>query len=163
MPGVLTQPLLSSLEHWFVVVGEELLAFHAKDRAVAWRTAARHAALSVNLEWMLIERQRELVWLAPQTGDELHRVTLPAEPSAAPALTNAGLALVPMVSGELLVLEPSGSLRARVGVASAPLWSPNWSERTQHVTVAAGSGVVAGIDLRGWPKARAKNGAGGGA
>jgi hypothetical protein len=163
MPGVLTQPLLSSLEHWFVVVGDELLALDVKDRAVAWRARARHAALSVNLEWMLIERQRELVWLAPQTGDELHRVTLPGELSATPALTNAGLALVPMVSGDLLVLEPSGMLRARVGVASAPLWAPSWSERAQQITVAAGSGVVAGIDLRGWPKARARDGAGGGA
>ncbi len=162
LPGVLTQPLLSGRDHWLVVVGEELLALDVKDRAVAWRTAARHAALSANLEWMLIERQRELVWLAPQTGDELHRVKLPGEPSATPALTNAGLALVPLVSGELLVLEPSGRLRARVGVASAPLWAPNWSERTQQATVAAGSGVVAGIDLRGWPKARARDGAGAG-
>ena len=159
LPGALTQPLLSSFEHWFAVVGGELLALGVKDRAVAWRTAARHAALSANREWLLVERQGELVWLAPQSGEELHRAALPGEPSATPALTDAGLALVPMVSGELIVLEPGGKLRARVGVDSAPLWAPSWSERAQQVVVAAGSGVVASIDLRGWPQARVGNGA----
>jgi outer membrane protein assembly factor BamB len=155
LPGPLSQPVLANVDHWFLVARGELLALDANDKAVAWRGSARHAALSANGHWLIAEIERELIWLSPGTGEALHRVELPGQLSEAPRLSNSGMAVLPMISGDLLVVEPGSWAHARVKVASGPLWAPIWSERTANVTVAAGSGVVSSFDLRGWPGAPA--------
>jgi hypothetical protein len=143
---------LANVDHWFVVARGELLALDVKDKAVAWRGSARHAALSANGRWLIAEIERELLWLSPRTGEVLHRVGLPGPLSQAPTLSNSGMAVLPMISGDLLVAEPQSWAYARVKVASGPLWAPVWDERTEHVTVTAGSGTVSSFDLHGWPR-----------
>lgn len=151
LPGALRQPLESGAEHWFAVAGAEVLAFTAdRDMRVAWRRPGRHAGLSPDAAWLVVENARELVWLSPRTGQELHRVALPDDPSAPPSVTRAGVALVPLVSGDLFIADAAGARTARVPVAPAPLRAPVWSERSQHVVVVAGNGVVVAIDLQGW-------------
>lgn len=152
LSGELTQPVLSNRDHWFVVAGGQLVAFE-KGEQVAWRRQARHAALSADGRWLLAEADRELVWLDPSTGDELHRSGLPGDPSGAPALNDAGVGMVPMVSGDLVIARPGAATPARVSVAASPLWRPIWNERTQSVAVAAGSGAVGGIGLAEWSAA----------
>jgi outer membrane protein assembly factor BamB len=151
LPGPLSQPVLASGDHWFVVARGELLALDAKDETIAWRGSARHAALSGNGRSLIAEVERELLWLSPRTGEELHRVGLPGQLSEAPTLSNSGMAFLPMISGDLLFLEPHSGAHARVKVAPGPLWAPIWDEGTETVTVAAGSGTVSSFHLRGWP------------
>ncbi len=152
LEGGLSQPLLASEEHWYAVAKGQLSAFDRADGSVTWRAPARHAALSADAELLLVEAGGQLIWLSPRTGHEEHRLPFDGDSSAAPVLTNGGIALIPMVSGELLVADPHASLVARVRVASSPLWQPSWSERSQRATVASG-GVVVEVDLRGWPSA----------
>lgn len=150
LPGALSQPILAGSEHWFAVVGGELLALPIGDeRRVAWRAEARHAALSSNAEWLVVGARRELLWLSPKTGLQSHAIELPDEPSAPPSVNDRGVVMVPLISGELFVAAPSAA-SATVKVATAPLRTPVWNERTGNVVV-VGSGVVAALDLRDWP------------
>jgi hypothetical protein len=151
LPGALTQPILAGGEHWLAVAHGEVVALPIGDeQRVAWRAEARHAAVSSSGEWLVVEARRELAWLAPKTGLRSRAVALPDEPSAPPSVNDRGVALVPLVSGELFVAEPLHGSTARVKVAAAPLRAPVWSERTGSA-VAVGSGVVVAVDLRDWP------------
>jgi hypothetical protein len=148
----LLQPLLGGKAHWFAVTSAGLSAFDVATRALAWSRPARRAGASADERTLVAEVDGELVWLAPHTGLELQRVPLTGDVSAPPVVTNAGIAVVPMVSGELLVIEPRSGRRARVALARAPAWSPVWSERTSRITGAAG-GMVVGLDLSAWSRA----------
>jgi hypothetical protein len=103
----------------------------------------------------VVEVDGELVWLAPHSGQELQRVRLAGDASAPPLVTNAGIAVVPMVSGELVVVEPLGARQARIFVARAPVWPPVWSEPSARITGAAGA-VVVGVDLSAWSRSFAR-------
>jgi len=147
----LRQPVLLGLEHRFAVSGGELLAFDDQPKpALVWRAAARYVAASENGEWLVVEDQGQLRWLSPRTGEQLDSVSLLGDASAPPALTNAGVAIVPLVSGELLVAARQGAT-LRFKVAASPLWGPNWNEHGQRLVVAAGSGSVANVELGAWP------------
>lgn len=153
LPAVSSQPLLAGQQHWFVVAGGELLAL-AKDRKapIQWRSRARQVALSPGAEWLVAEADRELRWLSPATGKELHRSGLPDLPSASPAVLDSGVALVPLVSGELLIVNPLVQSSVKVKVATGPLRQPIWSERTRSAIAVAGNGTVLSVDLRGWSR-----------
>jgi hypothetical protein len=153
LPGELTQPALSSRERLFVVAGGQLVAVDLGDRSLVWRRNASYAGVSEDGEWLVAESKRELLWLDPATGAELHRVALPDDGSDAPALSNAGVAMVPLVCGDLLVASPGGVAPARVTVTTAPLWRPTWNERSQVVVAASGNGTVSAIDLAAWQTA----------
>jgi hypothetical protein len=150
LPGELTQPVLSNRERLFVVAGGQLVAFDPEDRSVVWRQNARYAGLSEDGEWLVAESKRELLWLDPSTGAELQRVALPDDGSDVPALSNAGVAMVPLVCGDLMVASPSGVAPARVTVTVAPLWRPTWNEHSQVVLTASGNGTVSAVDLSAW-------------
>lgn len=155
LPGELAQPVLSNRDYFFVVAGRELVAFDLGDRSVVWRRNARYAALSDDGERLVAEARGELHWLDPATGAELHSVALPDNGSDAPALSNAGIAMVPLVSGELFLAAPGRVAGERVGTArvtvtAAPLWRPTWSERRQTVLAASGNGTLCAIDLGPW-------------
>jgi hypothetical protein len=150
LPNALSQPVLAGAEHWLAVVRGEILALPIGDeRRVAWRAEARHAALSSSAEWLVVESRRQLAWLSPKTGQPQHSLELPEEPSAPPSVNDRGVAMVPLISGELFVASPSAP-GARAKVAVAPLRTPVWNERTGNV-VAVGGGVVMALDLRDWP------------
>jgi hypothetical protein len=152
LPGSPTQPVLSADDRLWVVSAGEVLAFETQPRLqVVWRAPACRAALSADGQWLLVESEGELTWRAARSGELRHRVQLPEEASAAPALTNAGVALIPLVSGELLLFAPGSSQSARVRVGPAPLWRPLWDEARRRVLVSAGSGTLVAIDLGGWP------------
>jgi hypothetical protein len=142
----LRQPLFGAQSHWFAVTRAGLSAFDVATHTLSWKAPAFRAALSADERCLVVEVERELVWLEPETGVELHRAHLTDDASAPPVVTNAGIALTPLVSGDLLVVEPRSGRIERVGVARAPAWSPVWSEPSQRVTAAA-AGVVVGIDL----------------
>lgn len=155
LPGELAQPVLSSRERLFVVAGGHLVAFDLEERSEAWRRKASYAALSEDGEWLVAEAGHELLWLDPTGGEELHRVMLPDDGSDVPALSNTGVAMVPLVSGDLFLAAPRGvagvdGASARVTVAAAPLWRPTWNERTRVVLAASGNGTVNAVDLAGW-------------
>lgn len=152
----LVQPLLGGSERWFAVTSDGLSAFDAGSHALLWSAPARRAALSADQRSLLVEADRELRWLSPQTGEVLGRAPLLGDVSAAPSLTNTGVALVPMVSGALRLVEPLGPGESpgevgavqigAVEVAPAPLWAPVYDEGCGRVTVAAGGSVLA-LDL----------------
>lgn len=151
LPGVLDQPILAAGEHWFAVAGGEVLALPIGDeRRVAWRAEARHAAVSGSGEWLVVEARRELSWLSPKTGLRSYSLVLPDEPSALPSVNDRGVAMVPLVSGELFIAEPVNGSSSRLRVAAAPLRAPVWNGRTGSA-IAVGSGVVVAVDLRDWP------------
>ncbi len=151
LPGVLDQPILASGEHWLAVTRGELVALPIGDESrVAWRAEARHAAVSGGAEWLVVEAQRKLSWLSPKTGLQSHTIALPGEASAAPSVNDRGVAMVPLISGELFIAEPLHGSSALLKVAAAPLRTPIWNERTGSA-VAVGSGVVVAVDLREWP------------
>lgn len=143
------QALLGGKAHWYAVTRAGLAAFDVATRALVWTAPARRAGLSADERALAIEIEGDLVWLEPSSGRELHRVQLPEPASSPPALTNSGIALVPLVSGGLFAIEPQPQRLARVAVGVAPAWPPVWDELSQHVTAAAG-GDVASIDLSGW-------------
>jgi hypothetical protein len=143
------QPLLGGKAHWYAVTRAGIAAFEVSTRAPAWMVPARRAGLSADERSLAIEIEGDLVWLEPASGRELHRVRLPEAASSPPALTNSGIALVPLVSGGLLVIEPHTQRLARLALGAAPAWPPVWSESSRRVIAAAG-GDVAGIDLSGW-------------
>jgi putative pyrroloquinoline-quinone-binding quinoprotein len=146
LDGSLVEPLSGGRSHWFAVTRAGLAAFDVATHALAWKAPARRAALSADERFLVVEVERDLVWLAPRTGLELHRAHLPGDASAAPVVTNSGIAVTPLVSGDLLVVEPRSGRSERIGVTPAPLWAPVWSEPSRRVTAAA-AGVVVGIDL----------------
>jgi hypothetical protein len=152
LDGVLSQPLLGGAERWFAPTRAGITAYDGSTRARLWRTLGQHAAVSADEKELIVASGRELLWLSPETGEERLRLPLPDDVSAPPALTNAGVALVPLVSGELLLMDAVTSRVARVRVASAPVWSPVWSEQRQRVTAAAGGAVVT-LDLSAWQRA----------
>jgi hypothetical protein len=154
LDGVPSQPLLGGAERWFAPTRAGIAAYDGSTRARLWRTPGQHAAVSEDEKALIVASGRELFWLSPETGEERHRLTLPDDVSAPPALTNSGVALVPLVSGELLLMDAAANRVAVVRVAPAPVWSPVWSEQNQRVTVAAG-GVVVALDLSTWQPARA--------
>ncbi|HTV25195.1 MAG TPA: PQQ-binding-like beta-propeller repeat protein [Polyangiaceae bacterium] len=143
------QPLLGGRAHWYAVTGAGLAALDVVTRACAWTAPARRAGLSPDERALVLEQEGVLVWVEPMTGRALHRVQLPAEASASPVVTNSGVALVPLTSGGLLVVEPTGRRSTRVPLGSAPAWPPVWSETSRRATAAAGGDVV-GIDLSDW-------------
>jgi hypothetical protein len=150
LSGELRHPALSSSDHGFAIADGQLHALDANGESIAWRRGARHAALSRGAEWLVVEVERVLSWLSPRTGEELHRIALPDDPSDPPVLSDDGVIMVPLVSGDLFLARPGGSALARIGVASGPLWRPTWNEHTHQLAVASGSGIVKSIDLRGW-------------
>jgi hypothetical protein len=143
------QPLLGGKAHWYAVTRAGIAAFDVSTRALAWTAPARRAGLSADERALAIEIEGDLVWLEPTSGRELHRAQLPEAASSPPALTNSGVALVPLVSGGLLVIEPRTQRLARLALGAAPAWPPVWSEVSRRVIAAAGGDVV-GIDLSGW-------------
>jgi hypothetical protein len=147
----LRQPLFGGPSHWFAVTRAGLSAFDVVTHALAWKAPARRAALSADERFLVVELDRELVWLEPQTGVEVHRARLPDDASAPPVVTNAGIAVTPLVSGDLIVTEPRSGRTERVGLTRAPAWPAVWSEASQRVTAAA-AGVVVGIDLSAWSR-----------
>jgi putative pyrroloquinoline-quinone-binding quinoprotein len=149
LPAPGEQPLLGGKAHWFAVTRAGLAAFDVSTRAPVWTAPARRAGLSADERALAIEIEGDLVWLEPASGRELHRVQLPEAASSPPVLTNSGVALVPLVAGALLMVEPHSQRLARVALGPAPAWPPAWSEVSQRVTAAAGGDVV-GIDLSGW-------------
>ena len=146
------QPLLGGKGHWFAVTRGGIAAFDLTSRELVWSAQAQRAALSEDERVLVVQRERELCWLSPQTGAELRRAPLPGEVSALPVVTRSGVAVVPLVSGDLVVIEPHSGRVARVKVAPAPAWSPVWSEQSRRLTAAAG-GVVVGVDLSAWSAA----------
>jgi len=145
----LTAPMFGDGERWFALTDVGLTAFDAATQSVAWQTPARRAALSADGRVLVVQVGAELHWLAPGTGEERQRVRLPGAVSTGFAVSNAGAALVPMVSGELLALAPRTTRLAQVKVGAAPAWAPVWDERTGRVTAASGGAVVA-LDLSTW-------------
>ena len=145
----LTAPMFGDGERWFALTGAGLTAFDAATQSAVWHTPARRAALSADGRVLVAQVGAELRWLAPTTGEERQRVRLPGDVSTGFAVTNAGAALVPMVSGELLAAAPGEARLARVKVGTAPAWAPIWDERRRRVTAAAGAAVVA-LDLSAW-------------
>lgn len=149
LPAPPTQPLLGGSGHWYVVTRAGLAALDASTHAPLWTAPAERAGLSPDERALVVETEGDLVWLEPGSGAELHRVQLPEHASAAPTVTNSGIAFVPLVSGGVLVVDARGARLARVGVARAPAWPAVWSEARRRVTLAA-AGDVIGIDLSGW-------------
>lgn len=143
------QPLLGGKGHWFALTRAGLAAHDVATRAQVWAAPARRAGLSADERALVIEVDAALVWLEPSTGRELHRVQLTADTSGAAAVTNSGVALVPLMSGRLLVVEPARGHQALIALAPAPASLPAWSEASRRVTAAAG-GDVLGIDLSEW-------------
>jgi len=160
----LSQPLLGGGERWLAVTAEGVAAFDSTTHERLWSAPARRVALSADQHSLVVEADRELRWLSPRTGEVLGRAPLPGDVSAAPALTNAGVALVPMVSGELWVVDPLAPSAASIGVGSAPLWAPVYDEASRRIIVAAGGSVVA-LELAGgaeaWEPAGHADGEGG--
>jgi hypothetical protein len=150
LPSLLLQPLFGGGERWFALTAVGLSAYDARTHAALWSFAARRAALSADERTLLVESDGELCWLSPQTGQRYARARLPSDVSAAPAVTDSGVALVPLVSGHLFVVEPNSGRSARLSVAPAPAWSPVWDARAQRAVIAAGN-TVAAFDLSGWP------------
>jgi hypothetical protein len=142
----LVQPLLGGKAHWFALTRSGLFVFDVTTRALVWNGPAQRAGASADEQTLVALVDRELAWLSPHTGAELYRVRLTGDVSAPPVVTNAGMAVVPMVSGDLLVIEPRSTWLARVEVARAPAWFPVWSEPSRRVTAAAG-GMIVGLDL----------------
>jgi hypothetical protein len=149
LPAPSEQPLMAGQTHWYSVTGAGLAALDAFTRTLAWTLPARRAGLSPDGRALVIESAGELIWLEPASGWPLHRMQLPATTSAAPAVSNSGIALVPLVSGGLLALDPATQRLARIAVGSAPAWPPVWNEAGRHVIAAAGGDVVR-VDLSGW-------------
>lgn len=157
--SALSQPLLGGAERWFAVTADGIAALDVETRELLWSAPARRAALSEDQRSLVVEADRELRWLAPETGEVLGRAPLAGDVSAPPALTNAGVALVPLVSGELWLAHPLAPQAARVaeplapqaaliGIGQAPPWAPVYDEASARVTVAAG-GVLAALELGG--------------
>lgn len=168
----LVQPLLGGHHRWFALTSEGLSAFDASSHALLWSAPARRAALSADERSLLVEVGGELRWLSPRTGEVLGRAPGFGDVSAAPSLTNTGVALVPMVAGHVRVVERldvgelSGEVPAveigAVEVGPAPLWAPVYDEACGRVTVAAGGSVLA-FDLASGAEPGERPGAGGGA
>jgi hypothetical protein len=144
-----TQALLGGTTHWYAVTRVGLAALDASTGAPAWTAPARRAGLSADERALVLEADGELVWREPVTGGELHRVQLSAQTSAPPVVTNSGIALVPLVSGRVLVIDPKAGRAAQVPVAAAPARAPVWNEASRRLTAAAGGDVV-GVDLSDW-------------
>lgn len=151
LDGVPSQPLLGGAERWFAPTRAGVIAYDAATRARLWSSPGQHAALSADEKGLIVASGRELSWLSPETGQPRKTLPLPDDLSAPPVLTNAGVALVPLVGGDLLLVDGTTSRVARVRVAAAPVWSPVWSEQSQRVTAAAGGGVVT-LDLSAWQR-----------
>jgi hypothetical protein len=117
---------------------------------VAWSTPARHAAVSADGEMLLVDTGTELRWLSARSGESFYRAPLSAAASAAPALSKEGVALVPLVSGELLIASPGNAELARVRVGAAPALRPVWREPAGQAMAAAGDGALVAVQLRGW-------------
>lgn len=174
----LLQPLLGGHERWFALTSDGLAAFDASSHAPLWSAPARRAALSADRRSLVVEADRELRWLSPRTGEVLGRAPLLGDVSAPPSLTNSGVALVPMVAGELRLVEPLGQVDAAgprdlsgeagaveigaVEVGPAPLWAPVYDETRGRVTVASGGSVLA-FDLANAGEPSEGGSAGGGA
>lgn len=155
----LVQPLLGGDERWFALASDGLSAFDASSRALLWSAPARRAALSADQRSLVVEADRELRWLSPLTGEVLGRAPLLGDVSAAPAITSSGVVLLPMVGGQLRLVDPLGQVdpsrpRALSGevaaveigvveVGRAPLWAPVHDEARGSVVVAAGGSVLA--------------------
>lgn len=149
--GVSGLQVLSVGERLWLVLAGELHALEPGDsRVVAWSVPARQAAVSADGEALLIDTGSELRWLSARSGETVYRAPLPETVSAALALTNAGVALVPLASGELLLASPGSAELARVRVGAAPLLRPIWSETAGQATVASGDGALVVLQLRGW-------------
>jgi outer membrane protein assembly factor BamB len=153
LPAVLTQPLFGGRERWLALTRSGLMAYDARTHASLWSTSAQRAALSPDQRTLLIESDGELCWLSPQTGLRYARARLPSEASAPPVVTDGGIALVPLVSGELFVVDPSAERTASLRVAPAPAWSPVWDAQAHRAVIAAGD-VVAAFDLSDWVRAK---------
>jgi hypothetical protein len=149
LDDVAVQPLLGGQERWFAPTRAGIAAYDGATHARLWSAPGQYAAVSADEKTLVVASGRELVWLSPETGEERQRLPLPDDVSAPPVLTNIGIALVPLVSGDLLVLDAATRRRVSVRVAPAPVWSPVWSERSQRVTAAAGGAVIA-LDLSAW-------------
>jgi outer membrane protein assembly factor BamB len=151
LDGVPTQPLLGGVDRWFALTRAGVAAYDVSTQVRLWRAPGDFAAASADEKGLVVASGRALSWVSPETGEARHRLPLPDDVSAPPVLTNAGIALVPLVSGDLLLMDAVSSRVARVHVASAPVWSPAWNEESQRTTAAAGGAVVT-LDLSAWQR-----------
>jgi putative pyrroloquinoline-quinone binding quinoprotein len=149
LPGELAQPALFAGALWLAQVSDELLAYDT-DSQIVWRSAGQRAGVNAAGNLLVHERAGSLLWLATDTGRVLHQVDLPFAASAPPALTDAGLALVPTASGVLLVLEPSSAEVVPVRVSWAPLHTPVYDPVARQALVTGGDGLVTAVDIGHW-------------
>lgn len=145
------QLLLAGERVWVLLAGELHALEPAESGGVPWSVPARQAAVSADGDTLLVVTGTELRWLTARSGEDIYRAPLSEAVSAAPALSNEGLALVPLVSGELLLASPGHGALANVRVGGAPLLRPVWSESTGRASVASGDGALLTLQLRGWP------------
>jgi outer membrane protein assembly factor BamB len=150
VPGELAQPPLFAHDHWFAQGADELLAFDKDGQTVVWRSAGQRAGVNAAGNALVLERAGSLVWLAPDTGRVLHQLDLPMAASAPPALTDEGVALVPTVSGVLLVLQPEPRDVVPVRISWAPLRTPIYDPVARQAVVTGGDGVITAVDIGHW-------------
>jgi outer membrane protein assembly factor BamB len=150
LPSELAQAPLFAGSLWYAVAGGELIAFDIDSQHVAWRCPALRAGVNPAGNTLVLERSGTLVWLAADTGRSLHELALPAPGSAPPALTDAGVALVPTASGVLFVLEPRSEDVVPVRVSWAPLRTPIYDAVARHALVTGGDGVITAVDIGHW-------------
>lgn len=151
LAGSELQLLAAGERTWLLLAGELHALQPGSSRVVSWSVPARQAAVSADGEMLLVDTGAELRWLNARSGESVYRAPLSEAVSAPPALGNDGVALVPLVSGELLITRPGHVEPGRIRVGSAPLLRPLWREPTGQATVAAGDGALVSLQLRGWP------------
>lgn len=157
LPGAGDVQVLAADERvWLLRAGQLHALEPGHSAAVAWRVPARQAAVSADGETLLIETRTELRWLSARSGETVAHVPLSAAVSAAPAVANDGLALVPLVSGELLLASPGNAQLARVRVGAAPVLHPVWQEPAGRALVAAGDGALLSLQPRSGPSLAAR-------
>jgi hypothetical protein len=157
LPGAKDVQVLAAGERlWLLLAGELHALEPGNSRSVAWRVPARHAAVSADGELLLVQTEAELRWLSARSGETEYRSPLFAAVSAAPALGNDGLAIVPLVSGELLIASPGNAELVRVRVGSAPVLRPVLREPLGQAIVAAGDGALISLQPRSWPSSASR-------
>lgn len=143
------QLLAAGARVWLLLAGELHALEPSSSSAVLWRVPARQAAVSADGETLLVATDTELRWLSARSGESFYGTSLPEGVSAAPALANDGLALVPLASGELVIAGPGSAQLTRLRVGGAPVLRPIWSEPARQASVAAGDGALVTLQLSG--------------
>lgn len=154
LEGGLLQPLLGVAGVWLALTPEGLTALDAATSAALWRAPAQRAALSADGRHLLVESRREVTWRSPETGEERHYMWLSAEATAPPGVTNAGVAVVPLISGDVWLGEPTTGRAATLAIARAPVRAPVMDESRGRCLVVSGRALVA-LDIAGWEQVAA--------